>query len=319
MTKYQLGALPSPPNERDYKLATSAYWEAPVRYLKERPPEVDQGYIGNCVSQATNYTMHAAFKQPFNVTFVYGRRNEGDYMGWGWYISKALDTLLKEGSVAKADDATPDTEMKEATAWVNRNLTRLLKVASKYKIAAYARLTSTMEIKKALTEGMYVVFACNIRNYEPGVDYIYDNLNGDETYGGHAMSCWGWDQIDGQEYFKVLNSWGTKWGDKGTCWMKGENLLHLKDCWAISITPSEDFENNSKPVDVRYNAKIKTTNPGYYAVMREDYKATSTKVGTVKDGTPVYVLREQDVRKEICYFNGSSFLKGWVLGSYPVK
>jgi len=36
--------------------------------------------------------------------------------------------------------------------------------------------------------------------------------------GGHAMLIIGWEVVEGETWFRVLNSWGPKWRDGGLCW-----------------------------------------------------------------------------------------------------
>jgi hypothetical protein len=43
--------------------------------------------------------------------------------------------------------------------------------------------------------------------------------------GGHAYLCVGYNSIRG--LFRVLNSWGESWGDKGRAWLRGEDLDRL--------------------------------------------------------------------------------------------
>jgi hypothetical protein len=43
--------------------------------------------------------------------------------------------------------------------------------------------------------------------------------------GGHAYLLVGYNQQEGR--FRILNSWGTKWGDGGRAWIEGEDLDRL--------------------------------------------------------------------------------------------
>lgn len=43
--------------------------------------------------------------------------------------------------------------------------------------------------------------------------------------GGHAYLCVGYNSIRG--LFRILNSWGEAWGEKGRAWIQGEDLARL--------------------------------------------------------------------------------------------
>lgn len=46
----------------------------------------------------------------------------------------------------------------------------------------------------------------------------------EEIVGNHAMLIIGWNTIGGRLYFRVLNSWGTRWRDNGLCWMSADYI-----------------------------------------------------------------------------------------------
>jgi C1A family cysteine protease len=58
----------------------------------------------------------------------------------------------------------------------------------------------------------------------------------EKVLGGHAVLAVGYD--DAKQCFIVRNSWGTKWGDKGHCYMPYAYLTDsdlAADFWTITL------------------------------------------------------------------------------------
>ncbi len=66
-----------------------------------------------------------------------------------------------------------------------------------------------------------------------GVDYNFNSADattiiksrGSEFYGVHAITIVGYD--DSKHAFKVINSWGTGWGDAGFTWIDYDYLQQM--------------------------------------------------------------------------------------------
>lgn len=309
MRIFATGALQSPPDPRDFRLAALAKKELPPKHMLAMPPVVNQGNVGNCVAQACCYVSKAANGQDFDPNWIYGRRQETDYQGPGWYLRLALKTMLKEGNAPWTGQQP--LEVEEVQEYVKKNEARLLALAKNYKIEHYALLTSATEIKTALFSGMRVVFSAPITGFETDKDGLFRcTVN---EYGGHAMSVWGYDG----ELFRVQNSWGTDWGDGGRCWMLAEDILRWNDCWAVADVPSKKIvKTEVQEKSVRYTARIRTRAKGSRVNLRKAPSAVAPKVGSVKDGALVLVLTEHGTRREVCCWDGSSYIVGWVPASY---
>ncbi len=65
------------------------------------------------------------------------------------------------------------------------------------------------------------------------------------THGWHAMLCVGYSDKD--RMFIVRNSWGSKWGDQGYCYIPYEYVIHPDynghDSWIIKSISDLDFSN----------------------------------------------------------------------------
>lgn len=99
-------------------------------------------------------------------------------------------------------------------------------IANLFQVDRYERLETVWDIKKSISEGVPVV--CGIL-----IDDNYMKLKGrgcvwnfgGKTLGGHAQLIYSYD--DAAELFGVDNSWGTSWGDKGSYYVKYNDLLKM--------------------------------------------------------------------------------------------
>lgn len=66
---------------------------------------------------------------------------------------------------------------------------------------------------------------------------------GEQVLGGHCVLCVGWKQINGQDYWILMNSWGSGWADKGFFYMPKAYLLDSSlsdDFWTVQSVSSPD-------------------------------------------------------------------------------
>ncbi len=103
-------------------------------------------------------------------------------------------------------------------------------------------------VKKALSEGCPVSGGFRIpRQFAAGTDGVWAPASDwkDETkwkHGLHAMAVVGYDDNVAGGAFRVLNSWGTGWGDKGYIWMKYADFV------SSTIMGIQVFANPNTPV-----------------------------------------------------------------------
>ena len=53
----------------------------------------------------------------------------------------------------------------------------------------------------------------------------------ESVIGGHCMLIIGYDMET--KIFTVRNSWSTKWGDNGNCYIPFKYMEQASDCWTI--------------------------------------------------------------------------------------
>ena len=310
---YTCGAIPSPADKRDYRLAVAAPTTLPAKYIRKMPPVINQGSIGNCVAQALCYCSAAVEGRQFDPNWIYGKREANQFQGMGWFISAGLKTLNNYGNVPLESGDPKPLEVKAVQEYVSKNIKPLTERAEPYKIEAYARLTTPEEVKRAIYEGLYVVACVNVTTYDTDEDFLWPCV--EQNHGCHAISLWGWED----NRFRVLNSWGEDWGDHGCCWISGTDLFRLLDVWAITdeasdiiVPPDPDPEDEPETEDTMHDTRYTTgIGEGKSAVLRAEADSGSDMVGTIKDGQTVTVLAKDGDRALI-----STGTCGWIQSKF---
>ena len=211
------------------------------------PPVFDQGTHTTCVACAVGY---------YGRTFLWGREkglsknqlamatnqfspkdlfvsieqskkgkgSNGDC--WGTSFDAAFDILENRGIVTLADcpydnftdcDYNPDN---------NRSKAANYKIATRRKINLNAK-----EIKSYLAMGKVVLFAAKVgTNFDKYNGGVFSLDGPDAGAAGHAMTICGYDDNMGPNgAFKVINSYGSNWGDNGFVWIDQKFFCESKD------------------------------------------------------------------------------------------
>lgn len=107
-----------------------------------------------------------------------------------------------------------------------------------YRIKAYARLNTVLEIKRSLlVNGPFVagvkVYSSWFTKKASKTGQIPMPKSQDEYEGGHAICIVGYDDKKG--LFKFKNSWGTGWGDKGYGYLPYDYIKkYCMDSWSAT-------------------------------------------------------------------------------------
>lgn len=100
-----------------------------------------------------------------------------------------------------------------------------------YKPKSVRRAMTTSSIKTSLYQGMAVVAGIPVTiSFNNCSSATYEIPDFEEEYqGGHAITIVGYDDklIDDRGYFKIMNSWGTTWGEDGYVWISYEDFNKL--------------------------------------------------------------------------------------------
>lgn len=216
--KVALGAIFSPPDLRDYRIAaTSIPTEFPEEFTLEMPAVHDQGSVGSCVAHSISLVAEYYNQQQYNIAkplsagYIYGNRTLLTGTGSGMITRYAISNFCADGTPYQVD--FPDHyEVPEIIEAVKARKDELHDMAAQFRFTAYIKLDSEEEMKAALMAGTPIIIAVDWQK-----DMCYKNGKFFSTYlygksGGHAMVIYGWNK-DG---WMVQNSWGDNWGNKGS-------------------------------------------------------------------------------------------------------
>jgi C1A family cysteine protease len=273
---YQLGAIPSPPDDRDYPLSrlTPVKAEFPEEFCLLMPEIKDQGYVGSCVAHSLAYCREIteskqSGENKFSVGFIYANRLSTDYQGSGMYPREALSQLLKCGDVPY-NDFPINEEYNIVKTAIEAHKAELMEKALPYKITAYARLSLDNEIKTALMELGPVTIMIPVYNsffFCPATGMLQMPGATESIQGYHQITIVGWKKVSPyEERWVVLNSWGSNWGDKGKCYMPFNYPIEEK--WSMTDKEvkqvyKDDNEISTYAKDSVYKAQLLGLMNGY--------------------------------------------------------
>ncbi|PJZ47151.1 C1 family peptidase [Leptospira brenneri] len=244
------------PLKRDF----NSFDELPksIDLSSQMPPVGNQGQQNSCVAWASGYAIKSYLlknkgqatdydppfaggkgNNVFSPAFIYNQQNGG--VDQGLYYYKTMEFLKSNGVAPWSAMPYSDKDFRSQPSANSK------KEALKYKIKSFSRLNFKKpdEIKRVLA-GKNVVLAGMIIDdafYKLKGSAIYDE-NGGQSYGGHAMTIVGYDDNKKSKSgkkgaFKLQNSWGTSWGDKGFGWVSYSMLAKVgQETYAIIDEPA---------------------------------------------------------------------------------
>ena len=208
--------------------------QIPSSFYLDLPSPDNQGSQGSCVAWAAAYGIISYHNEPpyydsklASPSFVYNQTKIGDCSDGSYFISNgyykgALNLLVEKGVCSLADMPYNESDCSQQpnTTQINN--------ASDNKIVKYEKVTdlSSDNIKKALLSGYPILIGAEL-----DLDFCNSNSsyvwvsNSSSFVGNHAMVIMGYD--DSKSAFKILNSWGTSWGDNGYGWIDYSNLSNV--------------------------------------------------------------------------------------------
>jgi len=219
--KLNLNVIPSPKDDRDYKLSERPGLKAlrlPRNYnmLKYTTFVKNQGSLGACTGFAgvaavdTQRVLQNNEVLDFSELFIYynervidGTVNEDA----GSYIRTLAKTLKETGVALEQYHPYDVSKFKEKPGFPAYFGARF------FRIKNYYRVMNIDECKQAIANNIPVVIGMivysNLFNYSYGV---YSSIAGNKA-GGHAICVVGYD--DDSNCVIIKNSWGRNWGEEG--------------------------------------------------------------------------------------------------------
>lgn len=192
------------------------------------PPPGHQGTQGSCVGWAVGYALKTYqealefnISQPqawdhFSPAFVFNSIKQGEDCTAGSRISDALEFVANTGAVRMDDFPYEEAQCLPPAEDMSS-------IARDYTIKSYRRLQKEgmlFAIREALSNEKPVVIAMRVfpsfESWDGGGNYRHDPDN-EFQVDYHAVTVVGYD--DERRALKIINSWGTGWGDEGFFWM----------------------------------------------------------------------------------------------------
>lgn len=237
---YGKGYIPSKKDIRDYRL-NKVYHAVPLpdSFEVEHSRIKNQGAVGSCVAHSVSEVLEALEdrNKEYSTSWIYGYRPTGYWQGTGMVTSDALKTVNKVGSLTE-ETLPGNYEMPDAKQLVKRHLSVYKEEAGKDKVVAYAKLRTIQEIKEAIYMTKKPIVICilcsDLKLDENYIAYIPDGATG-----GHAVVCYGWNEIG----LLIQNSWGENWGNKGCFILPYEHPF--SEAWVLTKDPNIAIKPNA--------------------------------------------------------------------------
>ncbi len=192
------------------------------------PSPGHQGAQGSCVGWAVGYALKTYqealefnISRPqawdhFSPAFVFNSIKQGDDCSAGSRISDALEFVANTGAVRMDDFPYEEAQCLPPAEDMSS-------IARDYAIKSYRRLQKDgmlFAIREALSNEKPVVVAMRVfpsfEDWDGGSNYRHDP-DVEFQVDFHAVTVVGYD--DERRALKIINSWGTEWGDDGFFWM----------------------------------------------------------------------------------------------------
>jgi len=215
---------------------------ANVDLTGEMPPVGNQGGQGSCASWSTAYyhrtqleyrERHWDLTDPlhrFSAAFAYNQVNGGADYGSGFDDNMSL--ICEQGCANTVDCPYDD---RDCTSWPSESayLHAIPFRTRDWSWFGTEDTTGINMVKQLLANGSTVCLAISVwGNFDNISAYHYTYCASDRTgsnRGGHLVTFVGYDDTltthDGTGAFRMVNSWGTGWGQSGYFWMSYEAVM----------------------------------------------------------------------------------------------
>lgn len=202
----------------------------------------NQDKTGTCAFQSVTSTVEIIknTKEYLSEGFLNAMRSSYDcYLATGAITREIVALACKCGFITKKEFPNlEDYPTIEESFNKLKNKDELIKKAKNLKCQGYCRLTVDDVVNYLINENKPIVLTTKLRdsfyatNYPSTDGVVPFPPKGDKIY-GHAMVIVGFKYINGQLYFKVLNSWGRFWGVKGYCYLNAKST-EINELWGFT-------------------------------------------------------------------------------------
>lgn len=254
LSKFNLNYVFQPKDPRDKKFSSHfrvidpASLPASVDLSKDWGTILDQGDLGSCVSNSVAYCVrYVRQKEKLSVydpsrlfIYYYGRVIEGSPAteDSGLYIRDGFKSVANY-SVCSENNWPYDTSKFQLQPSIYAQ-----NAAKQHKRFNYFAVAQDVnELKACLADGYPVSFGFTVFESFMSAEVASTgivpspNVSTEQQMGGHAVTIVGYD--DATKRFKIANSWGNVWGDKGFFYMPYDFVLDNR--WADDFWTARSF------------------------------------------------------------------------------
>jgi len=318
-TGLQLGNMELVPQDvKNFSEVSAANFETSVSLEDKFPPVQSQGNYGTCAAWSTGYAFKTALNaidknwtkadlakasnqtSPKDVWLATPTKNSGC---GGAAFEYVMDGLIAKGAASMEEvpyNMANSCDAKNAAKGNQNN-----KLANYRKIAYFPEVAGSTGKKEGMTienfktylaQGRPVLIGAKLGDrfdrWKSSDVLSYDTYTTARTmHALHAMVLVGYDDSRGmgKGAFRVRNSWGDDWGDKGSIWVDYDFFLE-SFCWGayVAQNPNSSSDNPNPPVSnttdllARFAEDYPDTetpnNPRARAFSYEIYNNGSTKI-----------------------------------------
>ena len=229
------------------------------------PPVGNQGNQQSCVAWTVAYALKSYQEKlesggqvNFSPSFIYNQINNG--LNVPTIMTDALKVLSEQG-VCKYEEMPYDEK-----DWTSKPSELARTNATPYRIDFWRQVNvqDNKEVKAQLAAGYPVMIGADVSKkfisdgYALKSDYVWREAG--ESAGGHAMLLVGYD--DNKKLFKLMNSWGTEWGDKGFGYLDYQLFGQVVKFGFVARDAHTNYVNN-KPVENPITTQPTLVDTGY--------------------------------------------------------
>jgi C1A family cysteine protease len=242
-TSNPIGCTGTPPSDSISKVCSVPTPGLPSSFALITPPIENQGNEGSCMAFAcayargieqyyrTNAIVYNTSINIFSQEYIYNQTKLGTDCNSGTAISVVLDLFKNKGvcvwSVMPYSDINGCSILPTAAQDSN---------ATNYKITSYSKIVDTdrVAIKTMVYNKHAVIVGITADNgfVNAKTGFIWKSYSGSGAL-PHAVIICGWD--DSKNAFKIMNSWGTSWGDAGYSWIDYNYFLKIVGYYGYSM------------------------------------------------------------------------------------
>lgn len=211
-----------------------------VDYVTKMSPVRNQGDEGTCVAFASvvgvkEYQDKKEYRRPVQLSprylYYLCKKVDGQPYLEGTYPRIAMKILAKYGVAEESCWPYKPFQKDHPCASADKE-------AKRYRIKAYARLHTLMEMKRSLViNGPFLAGVKVFKGWfskrviESGLIPLPGK--NEQTVGGHAVCIAGFDDV--KQTFKFKNSWGRSWADKGYGYLSYAYIQkYCVDAWSAT-------------------------------------------------------------------------------------